>query len=354
VRPNSRSLSVSQGKGVDADAARVSAMMESIELWHAERIVRPLRRESYRDARRRNQVAELERLPRASGAIVRPQVPLTWIEGWDLVHEEPVWVPYECVDMNSVGEVAGQQIFSNTSNGLASGNHPLEAIEHGLCEIVERDAFALWQARGERRAFEARIALDSERIPALAPLFDAFDAAELDVALFDMTSDLRIPAYCCAVSERGERAAWRRLGVSWGYGCHLSPTIALSRALTEAAQDRLTIISGSRDDLSPKAYAEQDPQSIAQLRQRVFGVAPAHRFDESVTRETDSFDGDLALIIEQLRQVGLDRVIVVDLSKPEIGIPVVKVLVPGLEGPPMAPDYAAGDRARRVAAEVRA
>ena len=81
VRPNSRGLAVSQGKGLDREAAKAGALMESIEGWHAERIVAPLRHESYAALRRAERVVDVTRLPLERGARLELNTPRLWIEG---------------------------------------------------------------------------------------------------------------------------------------------------------------------------------------------------------------------------------------------------------------------------------
>lgn len=349
VRPNSRSLSVSQGKGVDRDAAKASALMESIELWHAERIEAPLRASSYAALRQSAAVVDIHTLPRSQGAEVETDLQRTWIQGFDLLGAEPTWVPFELVSMNAVGQGARSETFSSSSNGLASGNHILEAIEHALCEVIERDSHALFMARGTEAARRAKVDLATIREPELAPLLEALRRAELDVAVFEMESDLGLPAYACAVVDREDRSFWRRLGVCWGYGCHVAPVVALSRALTEAAQARITIIAGARDDAPPHHYAAiQDPASLGRSREAVFASPAVRTYVAAAGLETDSFEGDIAIMLAALRRVGIERAVVVDLTRPGMGIPVVKVIVPGLEGPAASPDYTKGARAVRA------
>ena len=347
VRPNSRSLAVSQGKGTDLVSAQVSAMMEALELWHAEHIQRPLRCESYSALAREGTVLDLERLPRAAGGVLRAGVERIWIEGNELLSHEPIWVPYECVSMNGVTDAPGQQTFSCTSNGLASGNILLEGTLHALYELIERDAFALWLA-GDK-AGSTRVANETIHAPELRAMLGAFDAAAIDVAVFELTSDLRIPTYSCIIVDRAEREQWRRLGMYGGSGCHLSPVVAMSRALTEAAQSRLTYIAGSRDDLLPNVYGDEHGiEFVARQRKRLFSIVPDIEFS-GATRETDTFEGDLEIVVGELRAAKVDRVAVIDLTRSDIGIPVVKVLAPGLEGSPHAADYVRGPRALAVA-----
>ncbi len=356
VRPNARSLSVSQGKGVNLDAAKASAMMEAIELWHAERIELPCRMASWRAMRTATRVVDLEALPRLKGGRIRPDEQRAWLQGWDLIGQEPVWVPYEIVSMNTIGVNQAVLSFMTTSNGLASGNHPLEAIEHALCEVIERDTHALDVARAAAGASPQRVDLATVQEPTLRALIARCEAAEVEVAAFEMESDVGVPTYRVGLRDGGASAAWRRLGTEWGCGTHLSPVVAFSRALTEAAQARLTMIAGSRDDNPPEAYAatqglwhrvDDVDAAFAMPPSRVFRAAPR-------LPETDTFEGDLAVMLDALRGAGLEQAIVVDLTHESIGIPVVKVIVPGLESAPFLPGYVEGRRARRARGDADA
>ena len=73
-------------------------------------------------------------------------------------------------------------------------------------------------------------------------------------------------------------------------------------------------------------------------------------YDSNAGKETDSFEGDIEVMLQALRGARIEQVVAVDLTKGSIGIPVVKVIVPGLEGPAASPDYTKGERARRVSA----
>src|SRR5439155_12984824 len=94
-RPNSRSVAVSQGKGIDLDSARASGLMESAELYHAETITLPLRLATYEELRYQHTVADVGLLPRSSGSRFHPDLRLLWCEGRDRLREENVLVPFE-------------------------------------------------------------------------------------------------------------------------------------------------------------------------------------------------------------------------------------------------------------------
>src|SRR5690349_19029304 len=130
VRPTSRALSTSQGKGLDHDAAKASALMESIESWHAEHTELALIHDSHRALARRHLAADPGALPANAGATPRRDVPYLWARGWDVLNDTWTCVPFELVMTNFVFPPGYRPTFRITSNGLASGNHPLEAVAH--------------------------------------------------------------------------------------------------------------------------------------------------------------------------------------------------------------------------------
>jgi len=343
IRPNSRSLATSQGKGEDADSARVSALMESLELWHAENIDAPLRYASSASLRREAEVIDVERLPLRTGAILRPEEPLPWIQGWDLMRGRACWVPFSTVSADFVGREDPRDPFHRTSNGLASGNHLLEAIVHGLCEVIERDAETLWRLGEDLR----RVDLSTVQSPFCRRTIDLIERAGVYVATWEITSDVGIPAYACALLDPPDGPRWRVLGVHDGFGCHLSADVALMRALSEAVQTRVTYVSGSRDDLFRHEYARAyDETTLRDVWDEIRAPEAMAPF-AGTSLATDSFEGDVAVLLSALKRAGVESAVAVDLTKPELALPVAKVLVPGLEG--VFDDMCArGERARRL------
>jgi YcaO-like protein with predicted kinase domain len=330
VRPNSRNLSVAQGKGLDVVSAKVSALMESIENWHAESTDRPLKYESQTMLRRTAPTLDLNELTRWATAPAPTNAPILWVEGYDLLREEPVWVPHEMVILNYVSSPGYVPMLARNSNGLASGNHTLEAISHALCEVIERDAMALWHLdETDPSAKTTQLDLATVDDPACRTMLAQIQRADLRVAAWDISSDMGIPCYACIVFDR---PGMRVVGPCAGYGCHLSPAIALGRAISEAVQSRLTMIAGSRDDLIRSRY--QDARSEDELRELDEGIAsppPVRNFHDRTSLATATFEEDIAVLLNALRRVGISSTAVVDLTKSDIGIPVVKLIVPGLE-----------------------
>src|SRR5947209_2036641 len=245
IRPNARSLAVAQGKGLTLAAARASGLMESIESYHAETITLPLRYCSLNELRYAHRVVDPSQWPAVATSSFHPNLRLLWCEGRDLMDGEPAFVPYELVHTDYTWpQHAGSGCFPATSNGLASGNHLMEAISHGICEVVERDATTLWWLRDDSWRASRSLDLTSVDDPACADVLEKFRCAGLSVAAWETTSDIGIASFLCAIFSR-EDEPLRQLPPAAGSGCHPARAIALLRALTEAAQTRLTQISGA-------------------------------------------------------------------------------------------------------------
>ena len=348
VRPNARSLAVSSGKGLTLEAAMASGLMEAIELYHAERMRRPLLLASFEEIRQSHPLVDLSRLPHLSVSRYHPNRSILWVEGYELLEREPRFVPYEMVHANfTLPLPAGSGCFPMNSNGLASGNHVLEAISHGICELVERDATSLWRLTPPALQRGRRVGPSSIEDADCRRLLDLFREARVAVGLWDITSDVGIATFECLTVDEEERPL-REMYATSGIGCHPSRGVAAVRALTEAAQGRMIYIAGSRDDRDRAAYEQaRDPELTRSVRERIAGGESALRdFRQVASQEHESFAVEVRWELERLAAVGIDEVIVVDLSRPEFDVPVVRVVIPGLEGIAGSPGYVPGARAR--------
>lgn len=277
-----------------------------------------------------------------------------WLEGRDLVSGSPCWVPHELVSADFTAPLPqGAGLFQATTNGLASGNHPLEAVLHGLYEVVERDAIALWQA-SSAAAQDAR-AIDPASVGPdrlSHALLARFANAGVAVRIWDITTDVALPAFLClAASAAVTEGAEPQLGA----GCHADADIALARALTEAAQARLTVISGARDDIGEQGYRPGVRAERQDAARRWMRSTPRRRFSAAPSCAGATLRHDLDAALARLDAAGFDQVVWVDLTRQDIGIPVARVIVPGMEGPWTPPDgeSAPGPRARGMLAEAR-
>ena len=348
-RPNSRSLAVSQGKGLDLDAANASALMEAVEGFHAERIRLPLRLGSYSDLAGDLRLADVEGLPRPrhSGFHLNVQVP--WIEGHDLLTDSSIWLPYEVVHTNyTLPMVQGSGCFVASTNGLASGNSMPEAISHGICEVVERDAITLWNCLPRARRDKTRIDLDTIDDKNCSHVLEMLRKAGLKVAVWDVTTDVGIPSFYCLIVDGKRELAHSGAGA----GTHPARQVALLRAMTEAVQVRTNYITGARDDLLPEEYADQGIVEKFDRAQELMAATPTHDFKEVATHEADKISLDIDWMLDRLVAVGIEQVLVVDLTRPEFEVSVARVVIPGLEGPDDHDAFVPGPRARALGGGV--
>ena len=310
-------ISVYNGKGATPTEARVSAMMEGLERYSAEIRDRQLR---------------IDRFSRLSGALdprdlilpvdADPDAMIPWTAGWDIMNDEEILVPANAVFHPLPAEY--KRLFRTNTSGLASGNVIEEAIFHGLAEVIERDAWALVEATKKTGPLISDVEDEQAK-----GLLDRFAAAEVDVYLRDITSDIGVAT--CAAAADDVRLRDPTL-LTTGMGTHTSAGVAVLRALTEVAQSRLTQIHGAREDTTTADFRRQiGYDRTKRLNRHWFEGSEKKAFSDIESFESDDFLLDIKYMLKKLEEAGLDRVIVVDLTREEIGLPVVRVIVPGLE-----------------------
>jgi YcaO-like protein with predicted kinase domain len=344
-RPNARSSAVFNGKGVDVAGAKASGLMEAAETWHAENVRLPLQFASFADLDGRLNLVDVEGLPRMPRARLDRHAPILWVEGRNLMDELAISAPFEIVHADyRVSGPPTSGCFAMSTNGLASGASFSEAVRHGLCEFIERDATSLWRQRSAGEQDAGRLNLATIDDPTSLAILDRLAGAELDVAIWDITTDVGAATFQCYVVERtGETG---HIGV--GAACHPRRETALMRAILEAAQVRTTYIIGSREDIEPADY---DPAILrarnAETRAFMRESEGARDFRSVASARRDTFEAEVDWLLDRLRSIGLSQAVAVDLTRPEIGIAVVRMIVPGLEGSDHHPaHYAPGARAR--------
>jgi ribosomal protein S12 methylthiotransferase accessory factor len=192
------------------------------------------------------------------------------------------------------------------SNGCAAGNTMEEAILQGFLELVERDAVAIWWYN---RLPRPGIDLDSFDHPYLTTLRRTYAAMQRDVWALDLTADLGVPTFA-ALSQPAGAAAGQ---IIFGFGAHFDGRLALLRAFTEMNQSLPGVPVSIRDEphLHPALEA-------ARRTKRDFPARPPADLRDDVLR--------CQALTEQH---GLE-LLVLDQTRPDVGLPVVKVIVPGL------------------------
>jgi ribosomal protein S12 methylthiotransferase accessory factor len=283
---------------------------------------------------------------------------MDWLSGYDLVNGEEIMVPASIALFRYMPPPPAVNPFAYFhTNGLASGNVMEEAVCHALCEVIERDAMSLAGLRASAIPFHILLtiihSLNAESFsvspnladkfvddPSIFPdvniseidfepvknLVEKFKQAGISLTVKDITSDIGIPTFNASSVE------WISHDYGYlaeGHGTHPDARIALLRAITEVSQTRAANIQGARDDLRKIKYSEENTDD-----RRAWQFMPSTKkikFREVQTFFNEDILDDINLILLRLKSVGLNRVIIVNLTNPDIGIPVVRAIVPGLE-----------------------
>ena len=354
LRRNLRSCSA--GKGASLEQARASALGEALERFCAEDHPGvPRERGSLREIQKRYgdavfapndvmryselQFAERDQWNAKGSRFNRVPMPLDhdqeidWTPIWSISRQRRCFLPTQLLMMVGVrncdvsAENADPWIAMGCSNGNAAGNTVEEAVLQGVLELVERDSVAIWWYNRLKRP---GIDLSSSGDAWIARLIHDYNAIGRDVWALDLTTDLGITTVV-ALSRDREGDADRIL---MGLGCHLDPRIAVQRALAEMNQ-MLGIadayLDGSADGLDDWETLEwlKTATVVNQPYLLPDSDAPMRR----VNALADHHSGDLLQDIQHccacVEAQGLE-VLVLDQTRELVGLPVVKVVVPGL------------------------
>lgn len=324
IRPRGTVLQVTNGKGLCHADAKASALMEAVELYHFENPDSKLKRSSLgamqRDGRR---VIRPDTLPDYRSEIFSSaDYVIDWASAEDLLSGQEVWLPA------SAAYLCTPKLYDSTTNGLASGNHLVEASLHALYEVIERDAIAHLSVRG-RLNFSPRrcrfIDLQAVRDGPVRELHGMLIAADVKLVLIWMKSCIPIHSFMAVLLDRKPFSPSSMVNI--GYGTHLSVSVAATRAITEAAQTRLTFIHGSREDIEPEAY-----QGAHHKIFDFFDCREAKsRWGALIEMAADDLYQDYTYILRALSANGYKNIFRVNMTRAPFDIPVVKVFVCGLK-----------------------
>lgn len=349
-------LSVYNGKGVSLVDAKVGAIMEAAERHAALELEVETTSGRFEDIRRSYEAIDPQALGLELHASYSGETVLRWMPGHDLLVDRPVLVPVDAVGYNLLGRYGGPCCAYSSTNGLASGNSVEEAICHALCELIERDAWTIadilarWLPRARREAAVGpgkritRGSDDMERYPCLdletldptaRTLVDRFRQAGLAPMLRDLTSDVGVATVFASVTEEvGPEFPTAHFGL----GTHPDARVAAIRALTEVAQSRAVDIQGVREDFSPAdAVAHQfmgHTKRVSRINKECWyqGESTTRRpFRHIPSYVHSDVLEDITFMLGRIREVAAGPVIAVVITHGDVGIPVVRVLAPGLE-----------------------
>lgn len=327
VTPMAKDLTTHLGKGMDKQTARIGAVMEALERVSAEVLDCEPQKFTYSQlVSGGTDVADPLCFDLPDTSCYRPDCPFDWVEGWDLIASRPIWILADLARSPAVEHVLDQV----DTNGLAAGFSYGQALRSGLLETIERDAVSQYlfvrrfELESGNRSLARRIDLTSLP-PGPRMLVDRAAAAGLEVTLEDLTTDLQIPVISCRLLDRAFPSASGTMQfVTEGWGVDLKAAAAAMHAILEAFQSRLGFIQGSRDSYN------QVPLLSGGQRDNFDKLSTQCDFSEVPEMALSDREAEIEFIIERLQAVGVQRAIVIDLTRKSFGVPVVRVRVPGL------------------------
>jgi thioglycine synthase len=351
---------VYSGKGPTKRHAMASALMESIERYSSlpSGWLGKFVRSSYSELSKTHNVLHPDKIVEPMRFVYHTNMMMDWLPGHDLVSGEEIMVPASIALFRYTPPPPAINPFSYFhTNGLASGNVMEEAVCHALCEVIERDAMSLADLRASAIPFHilrtivhslnaaafsvspllsdrfvddpsifSDIDIEEINFEPVKSLVEKFRQAGISLMVKDITSDIGIPTFNASSVE------WISHDYGYlaeGHGTHPDARIALLRAITEVSQTRAANIQGARDDLRKIKYNDEntDDRRAWQFMRSTKKI----KFSEVPTFFNEDILDDINLILYRLKNVGLNQVIIVDLTNQDIGIPVVRAIVPGLE-----------------------
>ena len=253
---------------------------------------------------------------------------IDWSPVWSLTDNKPRYIPtaycyYGYARQHDI------KFTRADSNGCAAGNTLEEAILQGFMELVERDSVALWWYN---RLLKPAVNLDDFDQPYFQELLRFYQQHHRDLWVLDLTSDLNIPTFA-AISRRNDRAVEN---IILGFGAHFDPQIAILRALTELNQSLPAVLSNKYEQ--SRAYRDYYPEAHQWWQTATIENQPYLVPDATVTPKVqadypNNWSGDLYTnvmnCVELAQSKGLETLIL-NQTRPDIEMSVVKVIVPGL------------------------
>ncbi|HEX4722945.1 MAG TPA: TOMM precursor leader peptide-binding protein [Pseudonocardiaceae bacterium] len=333
------------GKGVTAEQAEVGAMCEAIERYSGhfhgdeatvrgslrslgERAIHPNDCQLYHE----RQYATRADWNAAHGMFqyvsreFDPDALTNWSPVWSVTERRHRLLPTSMLYYSTPADRGGHLLLAD-SNGNAAGSSIEDAVLQGLLEVVERDAVAIWWYNRTRMP---GVDLDSFNDPWIGDLENVYAGLGREIWVLDLTADLLVPTMV-AVTRRIDQPSEE---IMFGFGAHLDPRIAVRRALTELNQ----MMPALTDPVDFSRYAADDPDTARWVPEATVADHPYVRPDPALpyrtpddyafTPSTDITDG-ITLIKRRVEAQGMG-LLVVDQTRPDIGLPVVKVIVPGM------------------------
>lgn len=332
IRPTAEdgAISIYGGKGITKDHAKASAMMEGFERYSAEKQDSDETIIATADeiAEKGNPV-ELRslNLPQQYEKEDVNALQLEWSLTHDLISGKDYYVPSNAVFHPYTPESNIRSLFKSNTNGLASGNILEEAILHGIFEVIERDAWSIFELTHKNYS---QINLDSIESELINDTIDKFESEGIKIKLMDFTADVKIPTIAASADDTITRDAGL---LTLGMGTHLDPEVAILRALTEVAQSRATQINGAREDTVRADFAREAGYERMKRINRFYFKQEETQIDlgDIENKSTTSINEDMEIVKNELVDNGISKILYTDLTRPELDVSVVRVIIPEME-----------------------
>ena len=332
IRPTAEegAVSIYGGKGISKDHAKASAMMEGFERYSAER-------KDY-DKTVTATLSEIEEL----GEYIDPKslnlpkefekkdisdLNLEWSKSKDIISGNEYYIPTNAIFHPYTHENNINSLFKSNTNGLASGNILEEAILHGMFEVIERDAWSIFELTHKNYA---QIDLNSIESEIINDAVDKFESKGIKIKLMDFTADIKIPTIAASADDTVTKDAGL---LTLGMGTHLDPEVAILRALTEVAQSRATQINGAREDTVRADFSrEAGYERMKRINKYYFKQEEDQiKLSDIENKSTSSITKDIEIVKNELIANDIEKILYVDLTRPELDVSVVRVVIPEME-----------------------
>ena len=324
IRPDNSRTSHT-GKGVSEIQAQVSLTMESIERYCSEYMDEYKDRiivGSYEALKSRFNTLNPQKLILSDRSNYSPNAELEWVWGCEIFSNEDILVP-ACAVFHPFRQ-NGAFLFNTHTNGIAAGNTIEEALVHGLAEVIERDAWSISRYRAHYSD-----ALFIEELPEnqfIIDIFEKLEQADIEIVAKDITSDIGVPV----VGAFSRDLVHETMVPIDGFGAHLDPRVAMVRALLEIATTRALFlqkfgIEGLREFTT--SYLQQG----GEFQDNRFYAYEQKGLSSLEVGYTDDILKDIDIYKDKLSARGLKTLIAVNLTRPDVQVPSVRVIVPGME-----------------------
>ena len=332
IRPTAEdgAVSIYGGKGITKDHAKASAMMEGFERYSAERqdidetIIASLSEieefGEYIDPKSLNLPKEFEKKDISD-------LSLEWSKSIDLISNREYYIPTNAIYHPYISKDDSQSLFKSNTNGLASGNILEEAILHGIFEVIERDAWSIFELTHKNYA---QIDISSIENEIIIDIIEKFESEGIKIKLMDFTADIKIPTIAASADDTITKDAGL---LTLGMGTHLDPEVAILRALTEVAQSRATQINGAREDTVRADFArEAGYERMKRINKFYFRDEEEQiKLSDIENKSTPSITRDIEIVKDELVSNDIQKILYSNLTRPELDVSVVRVVIPGME-----------------------